>query len=139
MATKGAPQNCFAATPFLLFYKLYRICPVLCICRSLINLGFLCLTVFEEVGSYLREQMCIRDSGIITKSEYSNDSSVVLKEVVHPGDTMEVKVLKVNDGEGQVILTYKRLEMCIRDRPRALNESKPWRSLNLVRRSFEGT
>ena len=26
-----------------------------------------------------------------------------------PGDTMEVKVLKVNDGEGQVLLTYKRL------------------------------
>jgi ribosomal protein S1 len=25
------------------------------------------------------------------------------------GDTMEVKVLKVNDGEGQVLLTYKRL------------------------------
>ncbi|MDO4519394.1 MAG: 30S ribosomal protein S1 [Eubacteriales bacterium] len=47
--------------------------------------------------------------GIITKSEYSNDSSVVLTEAVKPGDTMEVKVLKVNDGEGQVILTYKRL------------------------------
>ena len=47
--------------------------------------------------------------GIITKNEYSNDSSVVLAEVVHPGDAMEAKVLKVNDGEGQVILTYKRL------------------------------
>ena len=47
--------------------------------------------------------------GIITKNEYTNDSSVVLTEAVHPGDTMEVKVLKVNDGEGQVILTYKRL------------------------------
>ncbi len=47
--------------------------------------------------------------GIITKSEYSNDSSLVLTEAVHPGDTMEAKVLKVNDGEGQVILTYKRL------------------------------
>ena len=32
-----------------------------------------------------------------------------LTDVVHPGDTMEAKVLKVNDGEGQVILTYKRL------------------------------
>ncbi|MCD7868680.1 MAG: 30S ribosomal protein S1 [Clostridiales bacterium] len=47
--------------------------------------------------------------GIITKSEYTNDSSVVLADAVHPGDTMEAKVLKVNDGEGQVILTYKRL------------------------------
>ena len=32
-----------------------------------------------------------------------------LTTVVKPGDTMEVKVLKVNDGEGQVLLTYKRL------------------------------
>ena len=50
-----------------------------------------------------------KSDGIITKSEYTNDSSVVLTEAVHPGDTMEAKVLKVNDGEGQVILTYKRL------------------------------
>ena len=47
--------------------------------------------------------------GIITKSEYTNDSSVVLSDLVHPGDTMTAKVLKVNDGEGQVLLTYKRL------------------------------
>ena len=48
--------------------------------------------------------------GILTKNEYSNDSSIDLTTVVKPGDTMEVKVLKVNDGEGQVLLTYKRLE-----------------------------
>ena len=47
--------------------------------------------------------------GILTKNEYSNDSSIDLTTVVKPGDTMEVKVLKVNDGEGQVTLTYKRL------------------------------
>lgn len=47
--------------------------------------------------------------GIIARNEYTNDPNVVLSEVVHPGDTMEAKVLKVNDGEGQVILTYKRL------------------------------
>ena len=33
----------------------------------------------------------------------------MLTDVVKPGDTMEAKVLKVNDGEGQVTLTYKRL------------------------------
>ena len=47
--------------------------------------------------------------GILTKNEYSNDSSIDLTTVVKPGDAMEVKVLKVNDGEGQVLLTYKRL------------------------------
>jgi len=47
--------------------------------------------------------------GIVTKNEYTNDSSVDLLEAVHVGDEMEVKVLKVNDGEGQVALSYKRL------------------------------
>jgi ribosomal protein S1 len=50
-----------------------------------------------------------KSDGILTKSEYTNDSSVDLTKVVKPGDTMEVKILKVNDGEGQVVLTYKRL------------------------------
>ena len=47
--------------------------------------------------------------GIITKSEYTNDPSLDLKEAVHVGDQMEVKILRVNDGEGQVVLSYKRL------------------------------
>ena len=47
--------------------------------------------------------------GIVTKNEYTHDSSADLTELVHVGDEMEVKVLKVNDGEGQVALSYKRL------------------------------
>lgn len=47
--------------------------------------------------------------GIITRSEYTNDSNVDLRQLVQVGETMEAKVLKVNDGEGQVLLTYKRL------------------------------
>ena len=50
-----------------------------------------------------------KSDGILTRNEYTNDSAVKLTEAVKPGDTMEVKVLKVNDGEGQVLLTYKRL------------------------------
>ncbi|MDO4621680.1 MAG: 30S ribosomal protein S1 [Eubacteriales bacterium] len=50
-----------------------------------------------------------KSDGYLTKSEYSNDPSVDLTEVAHVGDKMEVKVLKVNDGEGQTLLTYKRL------------------------------
>lgn len=47
--------------------------------------------------------------GIITRNEYTNEANVDLTTVVSVGDTMEAKVLKVNDGEGQVLLTYKRL------------------------------
>ncbi len=47
--------------------------------------------------------------GIVTRNEYTNTPNVDLTTCVSVGDTMEVKVLKVNDGEGQVLLTYKRL------------------------------
>jgi ribosomal protein S1 len=47
--------------------------------------------------------------GIITRSEYTNEPNVDLRTVVQVNDTMEAKVLKVNDGDGQVLLTYKRL------------------------------
>ena len=50
-----------------------------------------------------------KSDGILTRNEYTNEPNVDLTAVVKPGDTMEVKVLKVNDGEGQVLLTYKRL------------------------------
>ena len=47
--------------------------------------------------------------GIITRSEYTATPNVDLTTVVSVGDSMQVKVLKVNDGEGQVLLTYRRL------------------------------
>ena len=47
--------------------------------------------------------------GIISRSEYTNEANVDLTTVVSIGDTLTTKVLKVNDGEGQVSLTYKRL------------------------------
>ena len=50
-----------------------------------------------------------KSDGVLTRNEYTNEPNVDLTTVAKPGDTMEVNVLKVNDGEGQVLLTYKRL------------------------------
>ena len=50
-----------------------------------------------------------KSDGVLTRSEYTNDSTVDLTEVLHVGDKLEVKVVKVNDGDGQVVLSYKRL------------------------------
>ncbi len=47
--------------------------------------------------------------GIITKMNIPTIAMLILQLVVSVGDQMTVKVLKVNDGEGQVLLTYKRL------------------------------
>ena len=50
-----------------------------------------------------------KSDGIITRNEYTNEPNVDLTTVVKVGDTLEAKVIKVNDGEGQVLLSYKRL------------------------------
>jgi small subunit ribosomal protein S1 len=50
-----------------------------------------------------------KSDGIISRSEYTNEPNVDLTTVVNVGDTLEAKVVKVNDGEGQVLLSYKRL------------------------------
>ena len=50
-----------------------------------------------------------KSEGIITRSEFTNEPGVDLRTKVQVGDELEAKVLKVNDGEGQVVLTYKRL------------------------------
>ena len=52
-----------------------------------------------------------KSDGILTRNEYTNESLVDLTTVLHVDDKLEVKVVKVNDGEGQVILSYKRLAM----------------------------
>ena len=52
-----------------------------------------------------------KSDGILSRNEYTNESNVDLTTVLNVGDTMEVKVVKVNDGEGQVILSYKRLAL----------------------------
>ncbi len=50
-----------------------------------------------------------KSDGIIHRSEYTNESNVDLTQVVSVGDKIDAMVIKVNDGEGQVALSYKRL------------------------------
>ena len=42
--------------------------------------------------------------GILTRAEYSNEANIDLRNAANVGDKLEVKILKVNDGEGQVLL-----------------------------------
>ena len=50
-----------------------------------------------------------KSDGIIPRNEYTDDQNLDLATVVSVGDEMEAKVVKVNDGEGQVALSHKRL------------------------------
>ena len=48
-----------------------------------------------------------KSDGIMTRSDYSADNQLDLTTVVKVGDEIECKVKKVNDGEGQVILSHR--------------------------------
>lgn len=52
-----------------------------------------------------------KSDGILTRNEYTNEANADLTTMLNVGDKMEVKVIKVNDGEGQVLLSYKRLAL----------------------------
>lgn len=51
-----------------------------------------------------------RADGIISREELSNDSSVKTTDLFQPGDQIKVYVMKMDDGEGNVVLSYKRVE-----------------------------
>ena len=52
-----------------------------------------------------------KSDGILTRQEYSNDNSLDLTTKLSVGDKLDVKVLKVDDREGTVALSYKRLAL----------------------------
>ncbi|MDD5940417.1 MAG: 30S ribosomal protein S1 [Lachnospiraceae bacterium] len=47
--------------------------------------------------------------GVLTRQEYSADNSLDLTTVLQPGQKLEVKVVKLNDNDGQVVLSYRRM------------------------------
>ena len=51
-----------------------------------------------------------KSDGIIPKNEYSSDPEANPAEQLKVGDSIEVEVLKVNDGEGNVLLSRKNVE-----------------------------
>ena len=50
-----------------------------------------------------------KSEGVITRAEYTNQPNADLTTMVQPGDKITAKVIKNNDGEGQVALSYKRV------------------------------
>ena len=50
-----------------------------------------------------------KSDGIITRNEYSSVPNLDLTTVANVGDPITVKVIKTNDGDGQVVLSHKRV------------------------------
>ncbi len=51
-----------------------------------------------------------KSDGIITKDELSNDPDINPKDLYKEGDEIEVYVVKLDDGEGNVVLSRRRFE-----------------------------
>ncbi|MDO4301433.1 MAG: bifunctional 4-hydroxy-3-methylbut-2-enyl diphosphate reductase/30S ribosomal protein S1 [Clostridia bacterium] len=51
-----------------------------------------------------------KSDGIIARTEFSDDVNVNPADVVKPGDEIEVFVIRVNDGEGNVQLSKKKVD-----------------------------
>lgn len=60
----------------------------------------------EEVSVNLH----YKSDGIIARGEFSSDPTVIPSKTVQPGDEIEVFVVRVNDGDGNVMLSRKRIE-----------------------------
>lgn len=66
-----------------------------------------------EVLSVKPEEIIVninyKSEGVIPRNEYTNQPNVDLTTLVKEGDTIKAKVVKTNDGEGQVLLSYRRV------------------------------
>ncbi len=67
-------------------------------------------TVISVSPTEIAVNVNYKSDGIVTRQEYSNDNTLDLTTVVKPGDPIDVKVLKLNDGDGQVVLSHKRVK-----------------------------
>lgn len=67
-------------------------------------------TVISTAGEEVSVNLGYKSDGVIPRGEFSSDASVVPSQVVQPGDEIEVFVVRVNDGDGNVLLSKKKVE-----------------------------
>ena len=67
-------------------------------------------SVVQIVDGEVSVNIGYKSDGFIPKNEFSSDPDVNPADVVKVGDSIEVEVLKVNDGEGNVLLSRKSVE-----------------------------
>ncbi|MBO4384143.1 MAG: bifunctional 4-hydroxy-3-methylbut-2-enyl diphosphate reductase/30S ribosomal protein S1 [Clostridia bacterium] len=78
--------------------------------RRIHNGQILTGSVVQIVDGEVCVNIGYKSDGFIPRDEFSDDPDVDPAAVVSVGDTIEVEVLKVNDGEGNVLLSRKNVE-----------------------------
>ena len=67
-------------------------------------------TVISVVDGEVFVNVGYKSDGVIPMGELSSDSDVKAEDLFKEGDTIEVEVTKVNDGDGNVLLSRKNVE-----------------------------
>ena len=71
---------------------------------------FITGTVLQVVDGEVFVNIGYKSDGVVPKAEFSTDPEVRPEDVVKEGDSIDVEVMKVNDGEGNVLLSRKNVE-----------------------------
>ena len=67
-------------------------------------------TVVRVTPTEVIVDLGFKSDGIIARNEFSNDTSTELSELVNPGDQIDVWILRVNDGDGNVVCSKKKVD-----------------------------
>ena len=67
-------------------------------------------TVVRVTPTEVIVDLGFKSDGIITRSEFTSDQSTELAELTKPGDKIEVWILRVNDGDGNVVCSKKKVD-----------------------------
>ncbi|MCL2603110.1 MAG: 30S ribosomal protein S1 [Defluviitaleaceae bacterium] len=67
-------------------------------------------TVLRVTNTEVIVDLGYKSDGIVTRSEFTDDNQANLKDLVKPGDEFDVFIIRVNDGDGNVLVSKKKLD-----------------------------
>lgn len=67
-------------------------------------------TVLRVTSNEVIVDLGYKSDGIISRSEFTDDATAELSELAKPGDIFDVYVIRVNDGDGNVLVSKKKLD-----------------------------
>ncbi len=67
-------------------------------------------TVIQVANGEVSVNLGYKSDGIIPRHDVTDDPTAVIEDLLKPGDVVEVYVVRVNDGEGNVQLSKKKID-----------------------------
>jgi len=67
-------------------------------------------TVLRVTSNEITVDLGYKSDGIISRGEFTDDTTTPLAELVKPGDEFDVFIVRVNDGDGNVVCSKRKLD-----------------------------